>query len=51
MFDRYQGKQIYLTSVLGTTEHLNLFLVQLSTPQPLTCGLLAVFLLNYCLER
>ena len=49
--DRLKGSQIYLISALGITEHLNLYLEQLNTPQLLTSGLLAVSLLSYCLDR
>jgi len=49
--DRLKGSQIYLISALGITEHLNLYLEQLNTPQLLTSGLLAVCLLSYCLDR
>jgi len=50
-FDRLKANQTYLTYVLGTIEHLNLFLVPLSTLLPLTSGLRDVFWLNYCLDR
>ena len=41
-----KGNQTYLTSALGTIEHLNLYLVQLSTPRPLIFGQLVVYLVN-----